>query len=167
MKAQPLHFHVVEGLRLFFNRLFTHSLTFNIGLFNSCVSCSRTCLRVCDLLWFQRSTDTLMQRILRIVAFHFGPKRVPFWAKTRFILGQNAFHFAAKRVPFCGKMLSILRQNAFHFAAKRVSFCGKTRFILRQNAFYFAAKRFPFCGKMHSILRQNAFHFAAKRLSKL
>ena len=147
MKAQPLHFHVVEGLRLFFNWLFTHSLTFNIGLFNSCVSCSRTCLRVCDLLWFQRSTDTLMQRILRIVAFHFGPKRVPFWAKTPSILGQNASHFGPKRVPFWAKTQLILRQNAFHFAAKRFPFCGKTLSILRQNAFHFAAKCISFCGK--------------------
>ena len=110
-----------------------------------------------DLLWFQRSKIIQTQRVLCIGVLHFGPKRVPFWAKTRSILGQNALHFGPKHNPFCGKTQSILRQNAIHFAAKRNPFCGKTHPILRQNATHFAAKRNPFCGKTHSILRQNAF----------
>ena len=82
-------------------------------------------------------------------AFHFGPKRIPFWAKTHPILDQNAFHFGPKRFPFCGKTHPILRQNAFHFAAKRIPFCGKTHFILRQNAFYK-----PFCSWREKLERK-------------
>jgi hypothetical protein len=41
----------------------------------------------------------IMQRVLCIGVFRFGPKRIPFWAKTRCILGQNASCFGPKRIP--------------------------------------------------------------------
>ena len=97
---------------------------------------------------YRRQGVTKRQRVSCIGVFHFGPKRIPFWAKTRSILGQNAFHFgpnnfhfAAKRIPFCGKTRSILRQNAFHFAAKRISFCGKTRSLSGMITLFFRLVR--------------------------
>jgi len=94
-------------------------------------------------------------------AFHFGPKRLSFWAKTPFILGQNAFYFGPKRLSFWAK-------TRFIFGPKRVPFWAKTHSILGQNAFHFGPKRsitfrLMFAKKLYRVLaeRENIRTFAA------
>jgi hypothetical protein len=68
-------------------------------------------------------------------------KRIPFWAKTHSILGQNVSHFGPKRLSFPYKTSPVLIQNATtacHKLPFEGSRCYKTAIFFLSE--YFSAK---------------------------